>query len=293
MELVGGLGAGLDGSTSSDPQQPDRFHLTGPGLRGAGRFTGQDGSSGTDRVGRVGLAVTATMLPVRAGHLEHRDILNSEVPGQTRTPRPGAFDTDGDDLTQGAQPSQQLPIAGRRRRERFGAEHPPDLVERSSDVDVLVRVDAAACVTSGGSVIVVIAIPSSGCGWHAQPVTDRPMTRLLHELLSGHVRPTGCAGGAPLNGPTDRHEDIDESGDTRVRPDERSATTILTGVTGYRLPRFSDSSVFRVSWWVCRGSRPESYGPVLRSVLTLALLGCVPVVRLVVPSVGPAGALLS
>ena len=44
----------------------------------------------------------------------------------------------------------------------------------------------------------------SGCGWHAQPVTDRPVSRLLHGLLSGHVRSTGCAGGAPLTGPTDR-----------------------------------------------------------------------------------------
>jgi len=44
----------------------------------------------------------------------------------------------------------------------------------------------------------------SGCGWHAQPVTDRPVRGLLHELLSGHVRPTGCAGGAPLTESADR-----------------------------------------------------------------------------------------
>jgi len=35
--------------------------------------------------------------------------------------------------------------------------------------------------------------------------------RLLHELLSGHVQPTGCAGGAPLTEPTDRLEDIQMS----------------------------------------------------------------------------------
>ena len=64
------------------------------------------------------------------------------------------------------------------------------------------------------------------------------------------------------------------------------------GGIGHRSAGYSDA-VLRVSWWACRGSRPEGYGPVPRSALTLALLGRVPVVRLVVSSVGPAGALLS
>ena len=83
------------------------------------------------------------MLPVRARHLDHRDILSGEVTGQARTPRAGAFDTDRDDLTEGAQPAQQLPVAGRGRRELCGAEHPAEIVERGGEVGVLVGVDTA------------------------------------------------------------------------------------------------------------------------------------------------------
>ena len=197
-----------------------------------GRLAGQHRPGRADGVGRVGLAVAAAMLTVRAGHLDHRHPVGGEEPGQAGAPRPGALDTDRDDVTERPQPPQQPPIASRGRRELFGAEHPADLVERGRDVGVLVRVDAAGD-TASVSVIVVIAIPSWSCGWHAQPVTDRPVTGLLHELLSGHVRPTGCAGGVPLTGPTDRLEDIDESGVRRVRPDERNATTILTGGRGH------------------------------------------------------------
>ena len=72
VELVGGLGAGLDGAAPGHSQQPDRFHGAGLRLRGAGRLTGQHRPGSADRVGRVGLAVTAAMLPVRPGHLDHR-----------------------------------------------------------------------------------------------------------------------------------------------------------------------------------------------------------------------------
>ena len=75
VELVGGLGAGLDGAAPGDSQQPDRFHRAGLRLRGAGRLAGQHRPGGADGVGRVGLAVAATMLPVRAGHLDHRHAL--------------------------------------------------------------------------------------------------------------------------------------------------------------------------------------------------------------------------
>jgi len=100
-------------------------------------------ASCADRVGRVGLAVTAAMLTIRTIHFEHRGPLGSEVSGQARPPRPGAFDTDRYDHAVALQPPPQLAIPRRRRRERFGAQHPADLVEGGRDVGVFVGVDTA------------------------------------------------------------------------------------------------------------------------------------------------------
>ena len=77
VDLVAGLRAGLHRRASGDAQQPDRFDLTGAGLRGAERFAGQHGTGGADGVGLVGLAVAATVLTVRAHHLAHIDTLRA------------------------------------------------------------------------------------------------------------------------------------------------------------------------------------------------------------------------
>ena len=93
VDLVAGLRAGLHRRAAGDPQQPDRFDLTGLGLRGADRFAGEHGTGGADGVGLVGLAVAAAVLTVRAHHLTHIDTLRGEVSGPgrhptTRCPRP-------------------------------------------------------------------------------------------------------------------------------------------------------------------------------------------------------------
>jgi len=83
------------------------------------------------------------MLPVRAHHLAHIGPLGGEVASEAGTPRPGALDTDGDDVAVATNPAPQLPIADGGRRERGGTEQASRVVERSGDVDVLVSVDAA------------------------------------------------------------------------------------------------------------------------------------------------------
>jgi hypothetical protein len=106
VQLVGGLGAGLHGAPASDLQQSDRLDVTGSGLRRDGRFARQDGSRRADGVSRVGLGVTAAVLPVRSGHLDDRHRLAGEVSGEASPPRPGAFNADLVDVIEAAQPTQ-------------------------------------------------------------------------------------------------------------------------------------------------------------------------------------------
>jgi hypothetical protein len=130
VELVGGLGAGLDGTAPGDPQQPDRRHRCGLGRGEASRLASHHRPGSTDRVGRVRRAVTATMLPVRARHLDPRHPFSREVPGQPGPPRPGALDTHHDEFTERPSPPQPPPPASRGRQEHLGAQ-PPDRPHRT------------------------------------------------------------------------------------------------------------------------------------------------------------------
>ena len=58
------------------------------------------------------------------------------------------------------------------------------------------------------------------------------MTRLLHELLSGHVRPAGCAGGATLTESTVRLQDIEETSQALGEADPASVAPPLNIITG-------------------------------------------------------------
>ena len=72
VELVGGLGAGLDGAAPGDSQQPDRLHRRRSVTSGSRLASpASTARAAADGVGRVGLAVAAAMLAVRAGHLDH------------------------------------------------------------------------------------------------------------------------------------------------------------------------------------------------------------------------------
>src|SRR5688572_20548473 len=85
----------------------------------------------------------AAVLAVPSSNLDHDCGLGGEEPGETGTPCAGALDTDDVHVTEAVQPPPQLPITGRCCREGFGVEHAAALIERSCDVCVLVRVDAA------------------------------------------------------------------------------------------------------------------------------------------------------
>jgi hypothetical protein len=88
--------------------------------------------------------------------------------------------------------------------------------------------------------------PSPSSGWwmgtHSRSRTGRSRGS-VHELPSGHVGPTRCAGGAPLTEPTDRtrRRPSQDSGERRLRPGERSATTHPHRRSRTRALRMSDA----------------------------------------------------
>ncbi len=75
-------------------------------------------------------------------HLDHRDLLGGQEPGQAGTPGAGAFDPDRDDVAEPVEPAPQRGVARCGCGERLGAEHPAELVECGCDVGVFVGVDA-------------------------------------------------------------------------------------------------------------------------------------------------------
>ena len=70
VDRLGPLGAG---AALGDHQRPDRLDRAVPALRRAAGPAGLGGPGGADRVQRVGLALAAAVLPVRAVHLDDPD----------------------------------------------------------------------------------------------------------------------------------------------------------------------------------------------------------------------------
>jgi len=106
------------------------LNVSGPRLRLAYRLTGQRCAGSAYRVEGVGLAPLPALNPVRPVDLDDAHPLNREVLRQPRPIRAGALDTYADNVAERPQPTQQLPVAGRCRRERAGLEQTTDPVER-------------------------------------------------------------------------------------------------------------------------------------------------------------------
>ena len=150
--LVDGLGSLGAGAALGDHQRADRLHGAIAALRRAAGPAGLGGAGGADGVQRVGLALPAPVLAVRAVHLDDPDTGRGDVAGQAGAVAAGAFDPDQADGPEPAQPAQQAGISGRGGRELLDAEQPSDGVERGRDVHVGVSVHAAgdgACLYDG------------------------------------------------------------------------------------------------------------------------------------------------
>ena len=98
MELVGGSSTSLDGAVASNTQLTDRLDRAVTALGQSRRLSGLHGAGGGLGVERVVLAGAASLLAVRAVHLEHVGVLADEIAGQAGAPGPAALDTHRDDI---------------------------------------------------------------------------------------------------------------------------------------------------------------------------------------------------
>jgi hypothetical protein len=89
----------------------------------------------------IALTPSATSLTVGSVDLDDVDRLAEQQARQPRSIGAGALDADELELAETSQPREQPSVTGGGRRERFDAEEPAGVVERSGDVDVEVGVD--------------------------------------------------------------------------------------------------------------------------------------------------------
>jgi hypothetical protein len=198
VELVGRRGAGLECTSSSDSELAERFDGTVAGLGCGAGVAGEHRTSSRLGIDRVGRAAASPVVTVRLVDLDHPGPAGPQMPGQSRTPRAGAFDPDRQHLPEAGDPAGQPPLAANRGRERRRLQQPADLVEHDRHMDVFVGVDTGndtqvVAICDGGH-----AAPSCDVGWggtHGRDAgQDREQAR-SHRRLFGHVHPTGCASG--------------------------------------------------------------------------------------------------
>jgi hypothetical protein len=141
VELVGGLGAGLDRRAAGHAQRPDHLDLAVTGLGHARGGACEHGPGGGLGVDRVGLAAASAGRPVGAVDLEHDLAVGMQEAQQPRGVGAGAFDAEALDLAQPACPGEQLPVAAGGGGHRGGGEQAAELVDRGGDVQLAVAVD--------------------------------------------------------------------------------------------------------------------------------------------------------
>src|ERR671918_1064793 len=126
-----------------------------PGLGCGGGVASEDRSCRRLGIDRVGLAAASPVVTVRLVDLDHVQPPGAQMPGQSRTPRAGAFHPDRQHLPEAGDPAGQVLVAARRGRERRGVQQPAQLVEHDRDMDVFVGVDTGddpqvAAICDGG-----------------------------------------------------------------------------------------------------------------------------------------------
>ena len=206
--LVDRPGALSGGTAPGDHQRPDRFHGTVPAFRRAAGPAGLRRPRGADRVQRIGFALPAPVLPVRAVHLDHPDASCGDMASQSGAVTAGPFDADQGDGPEPAQPAQQAGIASSGGRELPDAEQPADGIQRGGDMGICVGVHAAGnCGATG----------NGACFFydgHSHPFLrlrggTHPLARRTCEpwplVQAGQIRPAPLAGAIkPGARPTDR-----------------------------------------------------------------------------------------
>ena len=125
---------------STAPSRVFACPVAWPDWRSAGRRDGVD---------RVGLAVAASQLAVRAIHLHDGHALGVQEASESGSVATGPFDADTLDRTESPKPGEQRAVAGPGRRERPYPELSATLIERGDHVLVAVRVGAGRDAPGG------------------------------------------------------------------------------------------------------------------------------------------------
>jgi hypothetical protein len=132
----------LDGAVASFGRAAGPARLSGPGS--------------ADGVQRVGLALPAAVLAVRAVNLDHADTGRGDMAGQAGAVAAGSFDPDQADGPEPAQPPQEAGVASRAGRELPDAEQPSDGIECGGDM----HVGMGACTAGNCTCFYVWTMPS-------------------------------------------------------------------------------------------------------------------------------------
>jgi hypothetical protein len=112
--------AGLHGAVARYAQQPDRLDDPVGLLRDRLGFARQQQPGGHLRVDRVALADPATIVRVRLVDLDDANVVLAQIAHECCCIRAGRLDRDRIDLSEAAEPVQQLAVARRRRRKALG-----------------------------------------------------------------------------------------------------------------------------------------------------------------------------
>jgi len=129
-------------------QHTDRFNIAIAALWSPQRHPGQRRSSCSDRVERVGLAISIAGLAIRAINLDELDLGAGQVASEPCAIRTGAFHPDEANRSIRTEPPRQMVIPGLGRVERFDAENTTEVIHHGSNMDIGVRVNTTNNETS-------------------------------------------------------------------------------------------------------------------------------------------------
>src|SRR5688572_16173860 len=192
-DLVEAPDSGLTARTFGDQQGPHRFHRPVAGLGDRSTATPECRSGRFDRVELIGLAVAATLLPVRAIDLDHFDPGALQKPGQPGAVGAGALDPDPGQLAEAGEPVVQVSVAGGCRRKRLDTQHTAVAVQSRRDMHIEVRVDTTGDRTralyDGHRHPFSLQLVK---GWHARPGKETVNDHAVPAARSVTLRNGAC-----------------------------------------------------------------------------------------------------
>ncbi len=152
--LVRGLSPGLDRGTFHHVHRADRLDNPVSCLRQASGLARQHRAGCALGISRVGFAVAAAVLAVRAPNLDHRHVRGGEEPGEPSPVGTGSFHADGIDGSVGIRPTEQPPVSGPVGLDLDAVESSTVLVDRDRGVRVGMGVDTHDDRGAGSGMVV-------------------------------------------------------------------------------------------------------------------------------------------